>query len=476
MGARCRVGTDHPRDKAQGRCAELPLCIHPGHVAELDVQLQRVARLFKARTGIDLSGPLSGHAAAGIRRAMERLGETDTSSFREAVERDPRAIDALVTELAVNETYFFREARHFELIADEILPEVAPRGLRAWSAGCASGEEIYSLAMLLAEHDALEQAHLVGTDLSRAALERAREGCYRPWSLRGEGADRARRWLTERGSGLILDEDLRRRVTLLRLNLATDRYPESALGLAHMDLVLCRNVLIYFDAATVARVAQGLHDTLAPGGWLLTGASDPPLAEHADLEPAVWRDVVVYRRRSERRPARAAPAPRAPARPAPSRRPSRPMPSVAPSPSTSLAPSPARPAEPAVARVRALADQAPRAALRECEAALSAEPLSAELHHLDAVLRLGLCDDAGAEASLKRALYLDPSLAVTHFVLGSVLRTRGDLDGARRSFRNARERACALPADAPLPLTDGQTAGHLAEAARAQLEALGGLA
>src|SRR5690606_32707684 len=222
------------------------------------------------------------------------------------------------------------------------------------------------------------------------------------------------------------------------------------------------NVLIYFDAPTVARVARGLAETLAPGGWLLTGAADPPLGEHADLEPVVWRDVVVYRRRSARLPIRPPRETPAPARPRPSR-PAPPRPEATP---------PKRHPEPAAARVRALADRAPEDALRECAAALRAEPLSAELHHVDAVLRLGLGDEAGAEASLKRALYLDPSLAVTHFVLGSVLRTRGDLHGARRSFRNARERAGALPADAALPLSDGETAGHLADAARAQLEAL----
>src|SRR5262249_43933663 len=109
-------------------------------------------------------------------------------------------------------------------------------------------------------------------------------------------AAQAQRWLQRRGDRFVLDEKIRQRVTVEPLNLALDVYPSFATGTWGMDLILCRNVLIYFDRETVRKVARRLYETLAPGGWLITASSDPPRAADAPLHTVVTHVGVFYRR------------------------------------------------------------------------------------------------------------------------------------------------------------------------------------
>ncbi|MBC7818111.1 MAG: chemotaxis protein CheR, partial [Planctomycetaceae bacterium] len=168
--------------------------------------------------------------------------------------------------------------------------------LRAWSAGCASGEEAYSLAMLFDSEGWAGRSHVLGTDISARALAAARRGSYREWSFRGDGAAQALRFVTRRSEEHVIADALRGRVEFKPLNLAIENYPSMAAGTVALDLILCRNVLIYFDLATVASVARRLFESLVPGGWLVTGASDPPLGEHAPFETVIAPEGVFLRR------------------------------------------------------------------------------------------------------------------------------------------------------------------------------------
>ena len=182
-----------------------------------------------------------------------------------------------------------------------VLPEIARRRgskhqLRAWSASCASGEEAFSLAILFEREGIADQSQLVATDISRSALAKARQAIFGGWSLRGESPHLALPYLTPVGKDYRLDEKIRRRVALSHLNLALNAYPSFASGIWGMDLILCRNVLIYFDRPMVRQVAQRLFRTLAEGGWLITASSDPPLWEDAPFEVVTTEEGVFYRR------------------------------------------------------------------------------------------------------------------------------------------------------------------------------------
>ncbi|MGH7804815.1 MAG: CheR family methyltransferase, partial [Candidatus Binatia bacterium] len=216
-------------------------------MSEIDGVLGWIAE----RTGLTFPAQRSASAETKIRRAMTRRGAVDVGAFHLLLKRDPEVFDELVSELTIGETYFFRETAHFDLVARDVIPEVrARRGtghvIRCWSAGCSSGEEPYSLAILFREQGLLDRVHLVGTDVSRAALARALCATYRQWSFRGEAASRALRHFTNDGDRHVLRDDVRARVSFEYLNLALDTYPAFGNGIWGMDLVFCRNVLIYF--------------------------------------------------------------------------------------------------------------------------------------------------------------------------------------------------------------------------------------
>lgn len=290
----------------------------------------------------------------------------------------------------------------------------------------------------------------------------ARNARYTAWSLRGDGAFAARPHLVPSGKEYRLDEAMRRRVLFAHLNLALDAYPSFSAGIWAMDLILCRNVLIYFDADTVRRTAQRLFASLADGGWLITASSDPPLWEHAPFEVVADANGLFYRR------------PMAPAVdfPAPVQLDA---PDLAP-PSAETAAIPVAESgdaiEDAVHEVRELARRDAGAALAVCDAALKRYPLAAALHVARAALLLDVDRGPEAEQALKRAIYLDRGLAIAHFMLAAALRRKGDLAGARRGYRNARDLCAGRPMDEPAQWADGETSGRLAEIAAAELALL----
>jgi chemotaxis protein methyltransferase CheR len=277
--------------------------------------------------------------------------------------------------------------------------------------------------------------------------------------------------MSEVGKDYRLDEKIRQRVIFTYLNLALGAYPSFATDIWGMDLILCRNVLIYFDANTVRRTAQRLHATLADGGWLITASSDPPLAEYAPFEVVADANGLFYRRAG----AVAATEPSCD-QVTRSANPVVPTTTVTHLPdcpareqSVPVTADPLRDAKHAIQHVLAVANRDVTAAAGACARALERHPLSAELHFLHAVLLLDGNRAEDAARALRRVVYLDRTLAIAHFTLGAVLSQRGDVTGACRAYRNARDLCSARPAEEAVPLAEGETAGRLAEIAGAEL-------
>jgi chemotaxis protein methyltransferase CheR len=464
-------------------------------------------------------------AERGMREAMERAGALDLDAYGALLARDGAALDDLATELTVGETYFFREPQHFDFVREMILPEVLERRgpqhvVRAWSAACATGEEAYSLAIVLDEARLPKRPYILATDISRTSLQTARDAIYGKWSFRGVPAATIERCF-HRLPGVndgrhddrhALAARFRDRVTFGYLNLAIDSYPALDTGMWGMDVIFCRNVLIYLDRQTVAHVAEHLRRCLADGGWLVTASSDPMLSDYTDLEPTITPWGVFYRRGPV--PAFFVPQPE----PEPNRVLARegagktPPPLVEPpaaprqalplavakpatdegvrAPSTAIAAAQAAMAvgayrqaaealrdlvadvKASALQVRALANVEVADAERACTAALERHPLSVELHYLHAVLRAAQAQYVDAIRSARRIVYLDGASVIGYFTLGSLLRRTGDLAGARRVYRNAHDLLVAQPADALVPLSDGEHAGRLAEIAAIELDML----
>ena len=209
----------------------------------------------------------------------------------------------MLAELTVGESYFFRDAAQLQLLYSEILPERmhspdAERPLRIWSAGCASGEEpffFYTIAIMLREFGWPHPAQIIGTDVARPRLNAARRGRYTRWALRGVSEDRVARYFHRSGTYVDLDRSVRESVEFCVLNLVHDRLFVRPPGGA-FDLIVCRNVMIYFDLPTVARIATRLLHSLAPDGWLVLGASDPPLTHLVPCEAVMTSAGMAYRR------------------------------------------------------------------------------------------------------------------------------------------------------------------------------------
>lgn len=437
---------------------------------------EEILALVAQRSGMVFAPNRRAEAEAGIARAMKEAGASDAAAYLAFVRRDSAALDDLVDEVRVGETHFMRDPAQMDLIRRGVLVALkARRGGRAprvWSAGCATGEEAYSLAILLEEEGLGDGAFVLGTDFSSAALAKARAGSYSDWSMRGVTGEFLAAYFRHVRRRRVLVDRIRKKVCFERLNLVG---PEgyATVGGHGMDLILCRNVLIYFDHETTGRIAARLFDSLTEGGVLLTAGADPLLAEYAPFEVDVTRVGLVYRR-PRAGSARARPAAVAP--PAPLLRPVEAAPPVArevPTPASISTPLPPDEGREAFERVRAKANEhGAEQAEGIARAELGHHPLSAPLHYLHAALLLSLERDEEAEQGARRALYLDRTLAVAHFLLGTILRRRGARAEALRAFRNTRDLCAIRPADDEVPAGAGEKMGALGNAAAMEMTRL----
>jgi chemotaxis protein methyltransferase CheR len=182
-------------------------------------------------------------------------------------------LDALVETLTVHETYFFREIDQLQVLVDSMLAPAIAAGERprVWCAACATGEEPLTLAMLLAERSLLASVELVASDISERALARARAGTFGGRSLRALPSDTIGRWLDGTPTQVRVRSALSESIRWERINLV-DAAAVAALG--SFEIILCRNVLIYFTDETARRVVDTLSRSLRPSGYLLVGVSE----------------------------------------------------------------------------------------------------------------------------------------------------------------------------------------------------------
>lgn len=448
-----------------------------------DRLVAEAAKLVRGRTGLVIGEARRDAFAEALGRAMREARVRDPVVYLADLAAVPALLDALVGAVTVGETYFFREPQQFDVLREQILPELlarrpADRPLRIWSAGCATGEEPYSIAILLHELGVLARARILATDISRPALAQARRARYGRWSFRGVRDDVVARHFTRDADRYDLVSEIRSAVEFRYLNLAQPTYPSAECGIVDLDLIVCRNVLIYLGGEAIGQVTGRLVAALIEDGWLLLGASDPAIGGVAGCDVVMTPAGLVYRRSAApaaepvcppvgRRPA-AVPAARVEAAPRPVPLERRPMP-VAPKPV------PVAPATDGIAEVRALAGRGELVeAERECVRALERDGVSAELHVLHAQLLTEARRYEAAVVAARRALYLDRSLTVAHLALGAALAGRRDRAGARRAFATAARLLAAVPEAAEVSASGGEPAGRLLELARAELELLAG--
>jgi chemotaxis protein methyltransferase CheR len=438
-----------------------------------------LAGLVQERLGLHFPRERWPDLVRGVRAAARETGFGDTDAFARIVLQADRGpcFDTLACALTIGETYFFREPRSFEVLRDVILPELirqrrtGVRHLRLWSAACCTGEEAYTLAILL---DGLlpERGNwrikVLGTDLNPRYLSVAARGEYGEWSFRGTPAALKQRYFSQVSHRLFaVAAPIRSMVTFRPLNLVDMRDPGWENDSRSMDLILCRNVLMYFSPAQARRAVERLQRSLSDGGWLGVSATEGP----ARFEPLVtvrFDGAVFYRKVASASLATQ-----------PSKLSSPPLTSGVPAET----PGDGGAREPADALAAPAADSLQLArrhadagrldlALAAVERALATDKLDAGAHHLHAAIldELGRVEDA--QAALKRALYLEPDFVLAHHALGRLAGRHGNAVQAQRHFSHALSLLGRYRPDEPLPRADGLAAGQLRliiEASRAKV-------
>ncbi|HEY3081807.1 MAG TPA: CheR family methyltransferase [Chloroflexota bacterium] len=391
----------------------------------------------------------------------------------------PGLLEELATRLTIQETHFFRVEPQIEALRKTILPDLirrraAERRLRLWSAGCSTGEEPYTLAILVREQLTAIGAwdvDILATDLSRPALELARRALYPAWSFRGTPERVRGAYFAPEGRSWRLIEGVRRMVRFEQHNLAIDPLPSPGGAGDGFDLVLCRNVTIYFDRASSQRLYRRFAEALSPGGWLVLGPSDPAPERPEGLTPTYLPGAVLWRRDLPAAEA-AAPHPRPRSPPA---TPNRPEGATAVAPTRGKgAVRAAPPPLPALEEIWRLAHAGEsRAARVAVERLAVARPLEVEAHLLLGMLWLDEGAAQSAFGSLRRAVFLEAQNPLAHFGLGRALLRLGDRARARTALVHARRLLAGAPADGLVPRGGGMRLGDLRRAVDAQIATLG---
>ena len=411
------------------------------------------------RTGMRFSGVQHARLLRLLTRACQQVGLTG-SAYRDVLHEDPARFAALLDQLTVRETYFFRERAQLELLRTAVVATGGPpraRPLRVWSAGCASGEEAYTLAMLLGGHTH-RRLEVLGTDISTGALEQAAAARYGERALRAvSDTERKRYFRPSRGRSVVRDV-FREPVGFQPGNLL-----EAPPGKDRFDAVLCRNVLIYLTGDAVAEVSRSLRDALAPGGWLVTGAADPPL-DVEGLERVATGSGLMYRRAAAST-AGAAPPVHGLGRAGHDGRYGRSRRTVpaggVPAPVARRPPDQPQP------------PPSPESAIDAAGRAVAASPLDARQRYLLALVHLEQGDVHAAAEAAGAAVFLEPSFIVAHLLLGRIHEALGRHAGAHRSFRAAAALLQQLPDGAEVPEGAGETVQSLADVTASALHAHG---
>jgi len=393
----------------------------------MSVALVEVASMIQRESGIELKPsqfPSLQAAIARVERGLTAEALLDRPISSQTIER-------LIDEVTIRETFFFRHPSELDAIDwPSVLRSARIRGselIRVWVAGCASGEEAYTIAILASEAfaSASPPVRVLATDIAPTALEQAIAGRYGKRAVRTLPVGVRERYFSSAGAVSTVGERLRGLVEFRRHNLVRDPMPPT--GEQRFDVILCRNVLIYFDRPTVEHVLERLEGALAPAGLLLLGAADrlsgqslpaargrpggPParLCSARELRRRVLPGPSGRNQAGRKRP-HSTPAPTAPEQ---SSRQPRPTPADA---------------------MKAADGGELDLAVQIAKDVLAADPLDPQAHYIRGVAELARDDARAAVEPLRRALYIDPNFSLAAFKLACAHDALGELGPARRAY------------------------------------------
>ena len=479
---------------------------------------EQFSDLVLSRLGLNFSEKRRTELERAIRQAFAASTFAALADYLAHLREAPRGdieFERLINAITVCETHFFRDAGQCDALYRHVLPAIIERRrslrtLRIWSAGCASGEEPYSIAMFL--RDLLPDVDdwsitILGTDVNTGALDRARKAVYGDWAFREERAKEWRsRFFTPASNRYRLKPEVQRMVTFAHINLAEPNYPSYETNTMFLDLILCRNVTIYFSEAVTRQVIDRYYQALVEGGWLVVGHSEHALGAYQRFEICNFPDAILYQRgTSSASPwpdmASEAYAPNAAVRPE-AQLASQPM--ATPDARLTVPPKPAAPSagpkpDEVLARARewieagrseqardlllSLATQKvpPLEALlllaqahanlgswpeaeQYCQRAIRAHKLAGQAYYLLALVYQHQGRLPEAIEAMKKVVYLDHKSILGHFSLANLYYQSQQSPNALKSLDNARRLLQARPGEEIVPGSGGVTTVRLLDA------------
>ncbi|MFD1270167.1 protein-glutamate O-methyltransferase CheR [Paenibacillus motobuensis] len=224
----------------------------------------------KKSTGIDLAQYKEAQMKRRLTTLRNKNGYSSFTSFFKAMMENKTLFYEFLDKMTINVSEFWRNPNRWEILRDKVLP-VLSNGrsrMRIWSAACSTGEEPYTLAMILADQGLLQSTYLLATDIDEGALSKAAQGLYLERSLKDVPADVSKRYFTQDGMMYRFDEGLKKHVTFKKQNLLADSFEEG------FDLIVCRNVMIYFTEEAKHDLYHKFAQSLRPGGTLFVGSTE----------------------------------------------------------------------------------------------------------------------------------------------------------------------------------------------------------
>lgn len=483
-----------------------------------DKLLDKTAMMLSNLIGWDFPPGRWNDLDRGIAATAKDLGIKSTpeaiSTWLTSTLWDEKELELLASHLMVGETYFFREKAGLEVFQTQIIPELIKERqgkdqyLRIWCAGCCTGEEPYTLAMILKEIiPDLDNwsITLLATDINRNFLKKARTGVYTSWSFRETQQTAINRYFSKVGQHWQINSEIKEMVSFEFLNLAEDQYPSAKSNTENMDVIFCRNVLMYFTPHQIRQVASRFHQSLTENGWLLTSAVEmnddffpaftavrleqgifyrkvpatatiPAIADVPGPKPGEkniikFRKGSVYQDKHTRSTVTGKPA----------------------APCTTII---KKTESPDLGEIRVLFNRkqykpcidncllwlAARNPDREIytmlvksqanmgnlsEAKLWGEKLllldrpGADEYYLMSAIQMEDHHPEQAESTLKRALYIDPHHLLSHFLMGNIAQRQGKTSVAGKHFQNVKDLLVNFRDNDILPGSDGITAGQI---------------
>jgi chemotaxis protein methyltransferase CheR len=481
--------------------------------------LRLLSPVLAERMGLDFSRDRLRDLERGVVSAASELGFANPDECLRYLTLSTMTrtqIEILASHLTVGETYFYRDSKSLEALKMRVLPELTSarkgdeRRIRIWSAGCATGEEPYSLAILLdAAFPELKDwsVTILGTDINPRFLEKARAGVYSEWSFRDTPQWVRGQYFRKTRKGYALQPRIREMATFQYHNLVEDLYPSLLNSTNAMDIIFCRNVLMYFSPSRARDVADHFHRSLIDGGWLVVSPVETSQTLFSRFEAVNADGVTLYRKGPT--PIYCIPAPLAVQQPpaiefaelkkktsvSPKLRGITPLlPVVRPKVVEEVKEQSAYaralalyekgcyaevvelllplakksggvPDIKAMALLaRAFANQGRLAdALHWCERAISSDKLNPGLYCLAATILQEQRLFEKASTLLKQAIYLDRKIVLAHFALANLTRQQGKAKESRKYFANALALLQSYGHDDVLPESDGMIAGRLIE-------------